>query len=111
MDIFPRMQKEYDSKSQFIKEFIKSCRITNTRMQELSNTNPMFVTKDFWVCDEHWKFEIFISPFEVKTRPTYYKFVNGRDLSVHYPLTIWGEPYSRWDYELREFLDREICKS
>lgn len=90
---------EYKDKNEFIKDFIGLCR-------SLKHIQPVSIAEHTKVCGEHWFFYIQTDNDKVSTKAwNYYK-----DEFVPFPMTTWGAPYSRWDTELREFLQREVCK-
>lgn len=108
------LRRDYYDKELFVKEFIAFCR--DARKQAIKDGRGMtgFINKFVGVCGEFWQFQIYASEDSIWTAATYFRFDYSKtpalDISVHYPKTKWGGPYSRWDSELREFLKREINK-
>lgn len=97
------MEDRYYDKHRFVKDFVALC---SKLKKENKGIQFGFLHKFFSICGELWSFCIYIENDVLSTSATL--IVNGRP--VEFPKTIWGEPYSRWDYELREFLIREVCK-
>ena len=114
------LKKEYcladdrEAKQEFIRDFIKFCREVKRRAKEDGRGMTMYINKFVGICGESWQFQVSASADTVWTEATFFDFDSStnppRDLTVHYPKTKWGKAYSRWDTELREFLNREICK-
>jgi hypothetical protein len=99
--------KLYDNKKEFIRDFIKECRCIK-KDPMLSPRPPIenkFVISSH-VCGELWRFVVYCDNDDIYTSATVFK---GKT-STWYPDTKWGEPYKRWDLELREFLEREVNK-
>lgn len=96
------IHKEYEIKSEFVKDFIKYCR---AMFQHCKNTEAKSIMhrKTINICGEEWKFEIIATQTTISTTAAF----NGK---TDYPLTKWGGDGVRWDSELREFLNREILK-
>lgn len=99
-----RLKEEYNDKNEFIRDFIKLC-----RLQKYSYRGgcPTFRHKFIGICGEFWSFCIYIDGNGIYTEAILY-LDDGK--KVKYPKTKWGEPYIRWDSDLRAFLAREICK-
>lgn len=93
----------YVDKQTFVNDFICLCRKLK---KENSSLQPVFLHKFFSICGELWSFCIYVDKGMLSTSAEL--VLNGR--SVKFPKEDWGSPYHRWDYELREFLMREICK-
>lgn len=113
---FPHtLRKDYYDKELFIKEFVAFCREVREKRRE--DGRPVMksrINKFVGVCGEFWQFIVYADMESIWTEAVYFHFDYStkppKDLSVHYPETKWGGPYSRWDSELREFLRREINK-
>lgn len=105
------MKNEYFNKQEFIKDFIDLCRKLR---KEHQGHQTGFIHKFLIVCGELWRFYIYIDRKTISTSAErIYDATKRYDLDsipVRFPKTTWGSPYSRWDSELREFLEREICK-
>lgn len=97
------MKDRYYDKREFIKDFITLCRRLK---KENNNIQPGFLHKFFSICGELWSFCIYIDSGSLSTSA---ELIVG-DKMVKFPKTTWGEPYRRWNSELREFLTREVCK-
>ena len=116
----PEIQRNYygtddhKTKERFIRDFIEYCRDMKRRAQEDGRGMAMFINKFVGICGEFWQFEISASESAVWTEAHLIQFDYGQkppvDKTIHYPKTKWGDSYSRWDVELREFLRREINK-
>ena len=114
------LKKEYydadetKAKTQFVKDFIQYCRDAQRVARDDGLGMTTFVNKFVVVGREFWQFGIYASADKVWTEAHLFRFDYSKnppaDISTHYPKTEWGGSYSRWDCELREFLNREICK-
>ena len=93
------MKQEYLHKKEFVKDFVALCR-------KLRYESPTFTNEYVCICGELWAFSIHAGDCMVSTEAALAH--NGQWLI--YPRTIWGRTYARWDTELREFLNREVCK-
>jgi len=100
----PRIKDDYAfSKSEFVKDFIRRCRY----MKKEYTHKPLYSNVYVGVCGEFWQFEIFIKDDSVFTQAKFW----DKGTPILYPKTKWGEPYVRWDLDLRNFLLREVCKA
>lgn len=109
------LKKSYDSKSEFISDFIKLCRVIKKQHKEEMAKMPYFLCKFVGVQNEFWRFCFYIDSESVSTDAVLYKLKpNSKPpecVEIQYPQTQWGERYLiRWDTDLRRFLEREICK-
>lgn len=101
----PILKSDYFEKKLFIREFIALCRF----LKKQEGRKPSFLAKSVGVCGEFWQFHIYVGKDKrLSTDATLYDLVDGH--YVGYMKTKWGGCGQRWDYELREFLNREIDK-
>ena len=105
------LKKSYDNKEEFIKDFIKFCRWGKT---ECGGFGTYFINKFVGIQDEMWQFKFYLTRNTVETEAQLFLFDYSKDpaqdISITYPKTLWGDKYSRWDTELRNFLSREVLK-
>ena len=100
------LQESYYNKKEFVKDFIQLCRSAKKSHIESGTVGASFLHQFVGVCGEYWSFCIYVSAESIATDAAV--VVNSKWLK--YPKTTWGSPYSRWDTELREFLNREVCR-
>lgn len=110
-----KLKEDYDSKSEFINDFIKLCKEIKKQHKEEMAKMPYFLCKFVSVETEYWGFCFYIDSKSVSTDAVLYKSKPNshppKCIEIQYPKTQWGERYLiRWDADLREFLEREICK-
>ena len=110
-----KLKKIYDSKSEFISDFIKPCREIKKQHKEEMAKMPYFLCKFVGIKTEYWRFRFYIDSDSVSTDAVLYRLKPNSNppecVEIQYPKTQWGKRYLiRWDADLREFLEREICK-
>lgn len=110
-----KLKKIYDSKSEFINDFIKLCKEIKKQHKEEMAKMPYFLCKFVSIGTEYWKFCFYIDSESISTDAVLYKLKQNSNppecVEIQYPKTRWGERcLIRWDADLREFLEREICK-
>lgn len=111
-----KLKKHYDSKSEFISDFIQLCRELQEQHKKEMAKMPYFLCKFVGIKTEYWRFCFYIDSESVSTDAVLYKLKPNSSppecVEIQYPKTQWGERYLiRWDADLREFLKREICKA
>lgn len=98
------MKREYYNKSEFIDDFISFIRKLK---RNNSGNNTELVFKQFNICGETWKFNIYTTRNTVSTESELYT-ENG---IIKYPLTGWDNGcHMSWNISLIDFLNREINK-
>lgn len=102
--MIPQINSFYLNKKDFVKDFIKLCRW----VKAISGSKNTFQHRTISVEGELWMFDIFCKSGKISTQAKLYL---DKDCFLKYPETIWGDYGSRWDYELREFLNREVNKN
>lgn len=110
-----RLEKYYDDKARFVKDFIEFCRESKKSHRGENESIKYIITKRVSIYNENWIFCIIVNSKHVWTQAELliFDYSNPKrpvDKSVTYPLTQWGSQYIRWDMELREFLNREVNK-
>lgn len=119
----PEIQKDYygadeqKTKARFIRDFIEFCRDMKRRAKEDGRGMTMYINKFVGILGEFWQFQISATEDTVWTEAHLIHFDHSKnppvDQTTHYPKTKWGDAGktgTRWDSELREFLNREINK-
>lgn len=110
-----KLKETYDNTSEFINDFIKFCREIKKQHKEKMAKMPYFLCKFVSIETEYWKFCFYIDSESISTDAVLYKPKPNSNppkcVEIQYPKTQWGEQcLIRWDADLREFLEREICK-
>ena len=101
------MEDNYLTKEDFVKDFVKFCRDMKRGCKE-GQKKPDFASISVVVCGEPWLFRIYLDADTVSTDA---ELMCQNGSACRYPRTTWGGKYARWDSELQEYLNREVCKA
>ena len=102
------LNREFTNKEEFVKEFVEFCRKIKKENETQKSHRTDFLRIKPVICGESWEFKAYFGSNSVQTEATL--FLKETSKTISYPRTTWGEPYKRWDTDLKEFLMREIDK-